>query len=100
MPKLKAHAKLLAVALSLGMMAACSATPEPIYITPKCTVPPALSGLPYVDVDSVYDALEQYHGITEGRRIAENVRSREILTKDSMLEHRAALIELCQEPDR
>ena len=89
MPKLKAHAKLLAAALISLAILGCSATPDYIEIRPSCIVPPMPLSLPHIDVDALYDAA--------GWDLAEALRDRERLIVDSLLEHRAALTELCQD---
>ena len=62
---------------------------ETVYVQPRCSVPPLPANLPQPDVDYIYDRL--------GTDVAEQVRKRERLIVDSLMEHRAILKEVCKE---
>lgn len=79
--------------LTILAIQGCGAKTEYVYMQPKCSVPPMVTeaDLPDINVDLIYDKL--------GRKVAEKLRKRERLLVDSLLEHRAILKELCDNPE-
>lgn len=84
------------IALILGATIGCGKK-QYVYVKPYCRVPTLVSEaeLPQVNVNEVYDALEAYHGADKGRGIGEDIRKRERLLVDNLLEHRSIVKRLC-----
>lgn len=96
MRKLNRIALIAGIVLLIGAQVGCG-NKQYVYVEPQCQTPPLVSEaeLPKVDVDEVYDALEAYHGTKKGRGIGEDLRKRERLLIDNLLEHRAIVVEVC-----
>jgi hypothetical protein len=85
--KKKRIALMLVIGLIIGVTGACGTKTEYVFVKPECSVPPMPADLPEPDVDYIYDNL--------GNDVAEQLRKRERLIVDSLLEHRAILKEIC-----